>query len=125
MAIKEKEYVLSVNKFKEPRSVEEHRAVGLLLVRLILMDPGCDPLHPKMGVAIRKYRYGLNNIETLRKDVQDQIDTYLPCFPNATVNIIITPDKICNIEITIDEVKYVFDSAQSGIPITLNDIQIN
>ena len=44
-----KEYLLSVNNFNEPAALEGKQAIGLLLVRLILMEPGTDPLHPDMG----------------------------------------------------------------------------
>lgn len=125
MSVKQREYLLSINEFKEPKKIINKPSIGLLLVRLILMDPGSDPLHPTMGVGIRKYRYGLNNVETLRKEVQYQIDTFLPCFPNATVAIIVTPDKICNIEITISDTVYVYDSVKNQSPIRLVDIENN
>ena len=125
MAIRQREYLCSVNEFNEPADVKGKRAIGLLLVRLIVMDPGSDPLHPGMGVGIKKYRYGLNNVEELRKEVDYQISTYLPCYQNATVAIVITPDKCCNIEITIDDVVYVYDSHTAPVPITLADIKNN
>lgn len=125
MAIKQREYLFSVNEFKEPSKVINKSAIALLLVRLIMMDPGTDPLHPTMGVGIRKYRYGLNNIDELKSEVEYQIDTFLPCFQNATVCIVITEEKTCNIEITIDDVVYVYDSSNSPIPIYLSDIQNN
>lgn len=125
MAIKQREYLFSVNEFNEPAKLTEKAAIGLMLVRLIMMDPGSNPLHPTMGVGIRKYRYGVNNTEELRKAVQSQIETFLPCFQNARVAIIITPDKICNIEITINDVVYVYDSKVAPIPITLENIKNN
>lgn len=123
MAIKEREYLISVNEFKEPRKVEKARAIGLLLVRLIVMEPGSDPLHPTMGVGIKKYRYGLNNLEQLRKECQYQIDTFLPCFPNADVEITYTPDKICSIRVTINDMKFVYDTGMTDTPIKLIDIE--
>ena len=125
MAIKEREYLLSINEFKEPKKVLNKQAIGLLLVRLIVMEPGTDPLHPTMGVGIRRYRYGLNNVDILRKEVEYQIETFLPCYQNATVAIIVTPDKICNIEITIDDVVYVYETDKTPTPIRLTDIQNN
>lgn len=123
MAVKEREYLLSINEFKEPRTVDKKRAIGLLLVRLIVMEPGSDPLHPTMGVGIRKYRYGLNNLEELRSEVEYQINTFLPCFPNANVAIVYTPDKICSIEITINDIVYVYDTSKTSTPIKLIDIE--
>lgn len=125
MAIKQREYLLSISEFKEPRKVENKASIGLLLVRLIVMMPGTNPLHPGMGVGIRKYRYGLNNIEELRKEVQEQIETYLPCYQNATVSIVVTKQKTCNIEITIDDIVYVYETDKTDTPIILTDIQNN
>ena len=123
MAIKQREYLFSVNEFNEPAVLTGKSAIGLMLVRLIMLDPGSNPLHPTMGVGIRKYRYGINNTEELRKKVQEQIETFLPCYQNATVAIIVTPDKVCNIEIAINDIVYVYDSSIAPIPITLSDIK--
>ena len=123
MAVKQREYLFSVNKFNEPEKVEGKNAIALVLVRLIMLDPGSDPLHPTMGVGIRKYRYGLDNLDELRKTIEYQIETFLPDFQNAEVTLIRTPDHVCNIEITIDDVTYVYDSNTAPIPITLTDIE--
>lgn len=125
MAIRQKEYLFSTNEFNEPAVLTEKAAIAILLVRLIMMDPGSDPLHPTMGVGIRKYRYGFNNVDELQKEVETQIQTFLPCYQNATVVIIVSPDKTCNIEITINDVVYVYDSSIAPIPIKLSDIENN
>ena len=122
MAVKQREYLFSINEFKEPTVLNGSLAKALMLSRLIIMEPGTDPLHPSMGVGISKYRYGLENFEELRKNVESQIETYLPDFQDATVEIIITPNKTCNIEITSDGITYVYDSSSAPIPITLSDI---
>jgi hypothetical protein len=123
MAVRQREYLLSVNIYNEPAKAEQQSAIALLLIRLILLEPGSDPLHPLMGVGIRKYRYALNQLEELQKRIEDQIATYLPEYQNATVALIRTPDKLCNIEITIDDVTYVYDSSIAPIPISLEDVQ--
>lgn len=124
MPIIQREYLFSVNEFKEPSKVENKSAIALSLVRLIMMDPGTDPLHPDMGVGIKKYRYGgAGNIEELRANIEKQIETYLPCYQTANVSIIVTPDKMCNIEITINDTVFVYDSTSAPIPIYLEDIQ--
>lgn len=124
MSIKRREYLLSINDYKEPSKMEGSAAVGILLVRLIMMDPGSDPLHPTMGLGIRKYRFGINKLEELRSKMQYQLDTFLPCFKNATVNIALTRDKICVIEITIGDTVYVYDTEKQSTPVKLNDIKI-
>ena len=125
MAIKQREYLFSTNEFNEPTKLEGKASIGLLLARLIMMDPGSDPLHPTMGVGIRRYRHGFNNGDELRRNVQNQIETFLPCYQNASVAIIITPDKLCNIEITINDVIYTYDSQSAPIPISLSDVENN
>ena len=122
MAIKPKEYLLSVNDFKEPSVIKDRDAVALSLIRLIMMEPGSNPLHPGMGVGIKKYRYGLTSLEELRKTVQYQINTYLPIYQNATVTLIRTPDKLLNIEMAIGNDVYTFDSSKMGVPISLTEI---
>lgn len=123
MAVRQREYLLSVNIYNEPAKADQQSAIALLLIRLILLEPGSDPLHPMMGVGIRKYRYALNQLEELQARIEDQIATYLPEYQNATVALIRTPDKLCNIEITIDDVTYVYDSSIAPIPISLEDVQ--
>lgn len=125
MAIVNKEYLFSINQFNEPDKVTGQKAIGLLLARLIMMDPGSDPLHPTMGVGIRKYRYAVDHLNELKKRIQDQIETFLPEYQNVTVNIRITRKKTCNIEISINDVVYVYDSDTAPIPITLDSIENN
>ena len=89
------------------------------LLRLILLNPGSDPLHPDMGVGIINYRYAMGKLDELKERVQDQIKTYLPCYPAGEVKIVITPEHLCNIEITINEVVYTYDSSNAPVPIRL------
>ena len=107
MAVKRREYLLSTNKYNEPEIVTDKSSIALLLVRLILLDPGSDPLHPDMGVGIKSYRYSLNQLEELKKRIENQIELFLPEFTNASISLIGTPDRVCNIEITIDDTTYV------------------
>jgi hypothetical protein len=123
MAVLQREYLFSVNKYNEPTVAEGKAAIALMLIRLILLDPGSDPLHPQMGVGIKNYRYAFNQLEELRVKIEEQIQTYLPEFQNATVVLTRTEDKLCNIEITINDVVYVYDSATAPIAISLEEIQ--
>lgn len=119
--IKEREYVLRTDAFKTPVVLENQQAIAILLMRLILLDPGSDPLHPDMGVGIRQYRYAMGREEELRQRITQQIAQYLPCFPAGNVEFEITPDKLINVKITIDDTVYVYDSSEAPIPITLED----
>lgn len=123
MSIKNREYSFSVNRFNKPVVVKDHDAIGTRLMELIMMEPGDDPLHPDMGVGLKTYRYSLNSLNDLKKRVEDQIATYLPFYQDVNVAIINTPDKICNIEINIGGMIYVYDSENTSKPITLDDIR--
>lgn len=122
MSIKDKEYSCSINEFNLPKSVNGNDAIGARLMELIMMEPGDDPLHPDMGVGLKTYRYGINNLSDLKNRVQSQIETYLPFYQNVDIAIIQTPDKVCNIEISIGNTVFVYDSKDSTKPITLSDI---
>jgi hypothetical protein len=122
MAIKEREYLMSVDSFKTPKVLKNQDAISMLLLRLILLEPGSDPLHPDMGVGIVKYRYGMNTLEELKKRVESQIATYLPCFPAASVNLEVTGDHLCNIYITVNDTVYKYDSSEAPVPITIDSV---
>lgn len=125
MAIRQREYLLTTNKFKEPSQLNGADAVGLLLMRLIMMEPGTDPLHPDMGVGIARYRYTMDTAEELRKRIENQINTYLTYFSDSNVTLIYCPDHTVNVEITANGITYVYDSATSPKPIVLDDIVNN
>ena len=122
MSIKNREYSFGVDKFNRPTVLKDKEAIGTRLMELIMMEPGDDPLHPDMGVGLRTFRYGVNNLEDLRSRVQKQIETYLPFYQNADVAIIRTPDKVVNIEISLGGMKYIYDSNNTSKPITLDDL---
>ena len=92
-------------------------------MELIMMEPGDDPLHPDMGVGLKTFRFGINNLDKLKERVESQIATYLPFYQNVNVTLIQTPDKICNIEIILGDTTYIYDSSSSTKPIKLNDLQ--
>ena len=118
--ILEREYTLSITPLNRPEVLKNQEAIAMLLLRLILLNPGSDPLHPDMGVGIINYRYAMGRLDELRQRVEDQIHTFLPCFPAGNVEINITPTKLCNILITIDDVLYTYDSAEAPVPISID-----
>lgn len=126
MAVQQREYLFSVNQLNKPEQVEGTEAIGMLLMRLILLNPGSSHLHPDMGVGIERYRFALNKLDELKNVIDYQIRTFLPNFQSANVEIKeIASTKMCNIEITIDDVTYVYDSSIAPIPISLEDIKSN
>ena len=76
-----KEHVLSLNDFGMPKVFDESDAAYVLIIRLLLLEPGKFQSHPKMGVGIRS-RYRYNNDEnflvSLQNDINKQINKYLP-----------------------------------------------
>lgn len=117
MAFKTREYLLSVDSFKKPEVLTGQQAVCMMLLHLIVLDPGSDPLHPDMGVGIRNYRYAFGRLDELKQRVHNQIMQYLPIYSDAIVNIEITDTKLCNITIDIDGDTYVYDSSEVEYPI--------
>lgn len=124
MAVKTVEYLMSVDKYNKPMVVNDKEAVALNLVRLLLLNPGSDPFRPDMGVGLSYYRYAIP-LDDLAKRIEDQINTYLPSYQNADINIIRTPDKVANIEITIGDTTYIYDSTQMPVSINLDLVKDN
>ena len=123
MAVRQREFLFSTNEYNEPVRVTGKSAIALLLIRLILLDPGSDPLHPDMGVGLKSYRYSINELEELKSEIERQVELFLPDFQDATVALVGTAkEKVCNIEISIGDTTYVYDSAVAPRPILLEDI---
>lgn len=123
--IKNKEYLYTINKFKEPQVVKDSVAVGLRIAELLDMNPGTDPLHPDMGVGIRQYRYGADILSSLKDRIQTQIETYLPMYQFVSVAVVRAPDKSLNVEVNVDGVVYEYASNANDDPISLNDISLS
>ena len=122
-----KEYLLTTNEFMVPDHVEGSDAYGLLLLRLLLLQPGQNPLHPAMGVGLGpKYRFITeDNMNMLQDRVQDQINTYLPSeFQNVTtVKLQLNEGtKYLSIIIIADNRKYIYNTEESDTPIELSDL---
>ena len=121
--IKNREYCCSINNIKKPVELTGDEAIGTRLMNLIMMEPGDDPLHPDMGVGIKSFRYSIDTLDKLKKRVEEQIATYLPFYQMHEVTLITTPDKVCNIEITIGKTIYIYDSSNTSKPIVLEDLK--
>lgn len=122
-----KEYLLSTNEYKEPKVAEGSEAYGILLTRLLLLEPGTNPLHPGMGVGLGpKYRFiSENDMPMLQTLIQEQVNTYLPSefLTTTKVYLDLKPNsKYLQITIIADDTKYVFDTEDSNTPIELSDL---
>lgn len=119
-----REYLLDMNNFNKPRVLEDKEAIAALLTRLILLEPGTNPLFPTMGVGIvSKYRYlySENNESMLKEDIRNQISTFLPEAQCTNVELIYNDDKTIDIEITVDDTTFLYKSSEM-VPITLETI---
>ena len=121
--VKQREYLLGINSFNKPATVEGPYAICTLLMELILMEPGSNPLKPEMGVGIKNYRYARDGASKLINAIQNQISQYIPEFNTVQVELEeLTASKLLNIRINIDGTTYVYDSTTAPVPITLSDL---
>ena len=112
MAQLEQEMLLSVDSFKKPKVLEGKEAIGILLVRLIQLEPGTFPSRPKMGVGLlSNYRYcDEEKALELQEHIKSQIRTYLPEFQAVQVTTKLNPGGKLLIDIAIDEILYRYET---------------
>ena len=123
MATKRKEYCLSLDNFNRPAELNGGEAVAYLIARLIMLEPGSDPLHPTMGVGlVSRYRYS-TKMEELKNDIKNQISLWLPDFVSDTdISLIVTPDKVLNVEIILKSTEEIYTFSVNPTEHTLSEI---
>lgn len=116
MAQLEQEMLLSVDNFKRPTVLEGKDAIGILLVRLIQLEPGTYASRPKMGVGLlSNYRYCDEAKALQLKDhIRDQIRTYFPEYQGVQVATKLNPSGSLLIDITIDKTMYRYETEQQS-----------
>lgn len=79
--------MLSIDDFNKPKILKDNDAVAVLLVRLILLEPGTLPTHPTLGVGvISRFRYcDTDKLLELENVVKQQIQVFIPEFANVQV----------------------------------------
>ena len=84
-----KEYNLSTDLFKQPKTNKGKEAIGMWLCRLILLEPGTFSTRPKMGLGlVSRYRNMMvGDLTQLKKDLYHQIETYLPVYSSVDITI--------------------------------------
>lgn len=99
-----KEYLLTTNSFNKPRVAVDKEAACILIVKLLMMNPGDSRINPEAGVGIvKRFRYiGENDIDQLESETQTQIGLYLPELQGANVSFTLD-EKIVYITIEIDD----------------------
>lgn len=119
-----KEYHLDVNDFNQPRETTGKNAVAILLVRLLLLEPGTDPMRPEMGVGLlSKYRYMFpTRLSELKQDIINQLEIYLTPYQTIGVELDID-DKELLIDITVDDYTYKYvTKEQEGNRVVLQEL---
>lgn len=120
-----KEYLLTTDEFRNPKSISGPLAMGVLITRLLLLIPGTNPRHPDMGVGLPTYRFILESeMSILQSRIRDQINTYLPSnYRGSTkINLTINDNKYLVITIVVDGTSYIYDTEDTDSPIQLSDI---
>ncbi len=119
-----REYMLDLDPFKKPKIIGNKEALATLLVRLILLEPGTNPLFPEMGVGlVSKYRFLQPGDDSdLKEDIRQQVATYLPDAVMQDITFTYNDDKTVNIEMIVNDMTFIYDSSLL-VPITLKDIQ--
>lgn len=118
------EYLLSTNKFNEPKIFKDNDARALNLLRLLLLTTGHNPLFPKMGCNLVYYRHITEDqIDDLQKSIEQQIETYLPECQMDYVELVETDRGYLNIIIQCaDGVQYQYASEDELYPLSLDDL---
>lgn len=115
-----KEYLMSIDEYNTPKVVTDKDAIFVLLVRLLLLNPGTFQTHPEMGIGIiSRYRYSNpDNLAVLEEECIQQINTYLPELQGASVQLSMTKNKELLIKVTVNDSLYVFET--DSVKNTLN-----
>lgn len=109
-----------MDEFEQPKQLKGKDAICILLIRLLLLTPGTIQSRPTMGIGIvTRWRYSsIDEIPNLTKEIETQINTYLPKFQAVEVQVTSNDfNKELLIDITIDGTLYSFttDSPNNSI----------
>lgn len=116
------EYLLTTDSFKKPTVLKDNDARGKLLLNLLLLTPGKNPLFPEMGCGLLRYRHIMENqLGDIKKLVEKQILEYLPECLADSVSLSVKNRKYLSIQITCQDTAYVYNSEDSQFPIEVDD----
>ena len=123
------EHLLDVNVFHKPKVLTDKNAVSILLVRLIMLEPGTDQIRPEMGVGlVSKFRYiDEDNLYELSSEIQRQINIFLPEFQTVDVNLNYDAvQKVIYIAINVDDLFFEYTATvDENNKITISDLTNN
>lgn len=108
-----KEYTLDVNTYGTPLDYKNFNALGTLIMRLILLEPGTITHSPKMGVGlISKYRYMQSDkLDAFVNEVKNQIKDYIDPTAVVDMDVNITDQNVMVMDLKINsaQFRYYFD----------------
>lgn len=120
-----REYLIGTDDFNNPKVVYGKKAIGVIVCRLLLLEPGTDPMRPEMGVGIvSKYRYMFpDNLNELKRDIAYQLNKYLFPYQRVAITMWVETDKTLRMDIVIDDntYKYVIEEQEDN-RITLEEL---
>lgn len=97
MAVTFKEHLLSLNNFSMPKVLDNTDAQYVLIVRLLLLEPGTFQSHPNMGIGLRsRYRFRNDDdlLASLGNDIKNQLTKYLPLLQVNEVKLTIVKNTL-------------------------------
>ena len=116
------EYLLTTDSFKKPTVLKDNDARGKLLLNLLLLTPGKNPLFPEMGCGLLRYWHIMESqLGEVKKLVEKQIREYLPECMADSVSLSVKNRKYLSIQITCQDIAYVYNSEDSQFPIEVDD----
>lgn len=120
-----KENLLTVDEFNNPKTVTDIKACMILLIRLLILVPGTNPLHPGMGVGLGSvYRFITeDDLDALRDRIQNQIETYMPIeFQSANIELDINDKHNLIVKAILNGTVYTYDTSETISEVKIGDI---
>lgn len=117
------EQLFKVNSFNKPDVITGNKEIAILIFRLIMMDPGDNPLFPEMGIGL-KTNYAFisdEEIDDLKDNISRQISAYLPNYTGTEVAVALENKKL-NIGVRLEDTIYQIDDALNQ---TADNIQLS
>lgn len=119
-------YTLSVNDIQRAKVETGNRAIAIQILRLILLEPGTNPLFPGMGVGIVSLCRGKTeeDLEMISKEIETQKTIYLPKYQFAKTELSIddNTNHTLVISIRINDEVYIYNTADTDTPIVLGNL---
>lgn len=111
------EGIFSTNKYNMPTVLEGREELSILIIRLLLLEPGSNPLHPEMGVGVIQ-RYSNcehEDLPDLEAEIEKQILIYLPMYQHAEVKVSLE-NTILKLSVIIDDTLFNFTTSDNPAP---------